>query len=63
MGIKTNKSYAKRLKVTSRGKVLSRRGGQNHFNAKERRRGQLARKRLMPFRIKRKMLGSYLPTI
>ncbi|HEY4476940.1 MAG TPA: 50S ribosomal protein L35 [Candidatus Paceibacterota bacterium] len=63
MSIKTNKSYAKRLKVTRRGKVLSRRGGQNHFNAKERRRGQMAAKRLVPFQINRKLLGSYLPTI
>mgnify|MGYP001577504405 CR=1 FL=1 len=63
MSIKTNKSYAKRLKVTRNGKVLSRRGGQNHFNAKENRRGQLAGKRLMTFRIKRKMLGAYLPTV
>lgn len=63
MSIKTNKSYAKRLKVTCTGKVLSRRGGQNHFNAKERRRAQMTAKRLVPFRIGKKMLGSYLPTI
>ena len=63
MSIKTNKSYAKRLKVTRKGKVLSRRGGQNHFNAKERRRAQMNAKRLVPFQISKKMLGSYLPTI
>ena len=63
MSIKTNKSYAKRLTVTRTGKVLSRRGGQNHFNAKERRHKQLNGKRLMPFRIKRKMLGHFLPTV
>ena len=34
--IKTNKSYAKRFKVTKTGKITSRRPGQNHFNAKER---------------------------
>ncbi len=33
--IKTNKSYMKRLKVTKNGKILSRKAGQNHFNAKE----------------------------
>lgn len=33
--IKTNKSYTKRLKVTRTGKILSRKAGQNHFNAKE----------------------------
>ena len=32
---KTNKSYAKRLRVTKNGKILARKPGQNHFNAKE----------------------------
>ena len=36
MSLKTNKSFAKRLKVTKTGKLLSRKSGQNHFNAKER---------------------------
>lgn len=35
MAIKTTKSYAKRFKVTRNGKILSRKPGQNHFNAKE----------------------------
>lgn len=35
MAIKTNKSYTKRLKVTKTGKILARKPGQNHFNAKE----------------------------
>ncbi|OHA25005.1 MAG: hypothetical protein A3C79_03410 [Candidatus Taylorbacteria bacterium RIFCSPHIGHO2_02_FULL_45_28] len=34
--MKTTKSYAKRLKITKNGKILSRKSGQNHFNAKER---------------------------
>ncbi|MBP9702010.1 MAG: 50S ribosomal protein L35 [Candidatus Pacebacteria bacterium] len=42
--IKTNKSYAKRLKVTKNGKILGRSVGQNHFNAKESRRSQLKKK-------------------
>ena len=32
--MKTNKSYAKRVKVTKTGKVLVRKAGHNHFNAK-----------------------------
>jgi len=32
---KTNKSYTKRLKVTRNGKLVARKAGQNHFNAKE----------------------------
>jgi ribosomal protein L35 len=42
---KTNKSFAKRLKVTKNKKVIARRPGQNHFNAKESRRSQMADKR------------------
>jgi len=33
--MKTNKSFAKRIKVTRNGKLKARRPGQNHFNAKE----------------------------
>jgi ribosomal protein L35 len=33
--MKTNKSYKKRLKVTKTGKIIARKKGQNHFNAKE----------------------------
>lgn len=36
MAIKTNKSYQKRLKLTKSGKIVARKPGQNHFNAKER---------------------------
>ena len=33
--MKTNKSFAKRIKVTKNGKLIARKTGQNHFNAKE----------------------------
>ena len=33
--MKTNKSFSKRLKVTKNGKIVGRKAGQNHFNAKE----------------------------
>jgi ribosomal protein L35 len=33
--MKTNKSYTKRLKVTKQGKILARKPGQCHFNAKK----------------------------
>jgi len=42
--MKTNKSYKKRLKVTKTGKVIQRKPGGNHFNAKESRSTQLDRK-------------------
>ena len=33
--MKTNKSYTKRIRVTKTGKLVARKAGQNHFNAKE----------------------------
>ena len=59
--MKTNKSYLKRLKVTKNGKVLSRKAGKDHFNAKSSRGKQLAGKKMSPFTIKRKLLKQYLP--
>ena len=32
--MKTNKSYTKRIRVTRKGKLVARKPGQNHFNAK-----------------------------
>jgi ribosomal protein L35 len=32
--MKTNKAYAKRIRVTRNGKLVARVKGQNHFNAK-----------------------------
>ena len=43
--MKTNKSFTKRLRVTRKGKIVSRVPGQDHFNAKERRRRQMQRRR------------------
>lgn len=33
--MKTNKSFTKRLRLTKKGKIVSRAPGQNHFNAKK----------------------------
>ncbi len=33
--MKTNKSFTKRLRVTKKGKIVSRAPGHNHFNAKD----------------------------
>jgi len=43
--MKTNKSYTKRLRVTKNGKILARKPGFNHFNAKQSRSKQLDGKR------------------
>lgn len=61
MAIKTNKSYSKRLKVTKNGKIIARKPGQNHFNAKEsRRRNQLPKKRGVAFTISNKERSQFL---
>ena len=59
--LKTNKSFAKRLKITKNGKVLARKPGQGHFNAKASRKNQLAQKRIVHFQITKKNLGKFLP--
>jgi ribosomal protein L35 len=41
---KTNKSFTKRLRISKNGKVMARKAGQNHFNAKESRRSQISNK-------------------
>jgi len=35
--MKTNKSFAKRIRVTKKGKLVARKGGQDHFNARDNR--------------------------
>ena len=60
-GMKTNKSYSKRLKLTKNGKVISRKAGFNHFNAKQSRRKQLAGRSRVGFIIKNKPKSHLLP--
>jgi ribosomal protein L35 len=59
--MKTNKSLLKRLKVTKNGKILGRKPGFNHFNAKQRRAKQLAGKRAAPFAMTNKEKSRFLP--
>ncbi len=60
MSTKTNKSFTKRLKVSKNGKITARRTGQNHFNAKESRRSQLAKKRSVSFPMSNKDIAFYI---
>ena len=60
MSTKTNKSFTKRLKVSKNGKISARKSGQNHFNAKESRRSQLAKKRGVSFTISNKDRARFL---
>jgi ribosomal protein L35 len=43
--MKGNKSYSKRIKLTRTGKLVARKAGQCHFNAKESRNTQLDKNR------------------
>jgi ribosomal protein L35 len=47
--MKPNKSILKRIKVTKNKKLIRRRAGQNHFNAKESRRVQRRQRELLHF--------------
>lgn len=58
--MKTNKSFAKRLKVTKSGKVLSRKSGIGHFNAKKSRRKQLGAKKPVSFFMSNKAKSRFL---
>ena len=59
--MKTNKSYTKRLKVTKTGKILARKPGHNHFNAKAKRTKQLAKKGTTAFSMTSKEKARFLP--
>ncbi len=59
--MKTNKSYSKRIKVTKNGKLLTRKPGQDHFNAKERRRAQMNKRRSAVFIMDNKNQSRFLP--
>ncbi|MFZ2038455.1 MAG: 50S ribosomal protein L35 [Minisyncoccia bacterium] len=58
--MKTTKSYAKRLKVTKNGKIIARKPGQNHFNAKERRSAQYNKKRTQQIHMTAKEKSRFL---
>lgn len=61
--MKTNKSYTKRLKRTKKGKLIARKAGQNHFNAKERRAVRAGKNRDVPFHMSNKLKSRYLVNI
>ena len=58
--IKTTKSYTKRLKVTKNGKILARATGQNHFNARERTRTSIKKRRMTSIIMKNKAKSRFL---
>jgi len=58
--MKTNKSYSKRIKVTKNGKLMTRKTGQNHFNAKNRTNTTLKKRRPVQIVMTNKNRGRYL---
>jgi len=61
--MKTNKSYAKRVKVTKNGKILVRKAGINHFNAKMSRKTQLNNKSRRSFVMTPKARSRFLSNL
>lgn len=59
--MKTNKSYTKRIKVTKNGKLIARKPGQNHFNARESGQQRLARKRTQNLSLSKRITRRFLP--
>ncbi|HEV8666457.1 MAG TPA: 50S ribosomal protein L35 [Candidatus Paceibacterota bacterium] len=60
--MKTNKSFTKRLKITKNGKVVARKPGKNHFNAKESRSNQMAGNRTQAFVMTAKVSQRFIKT-
>ncbi len=59
--MKTNKSFTKRLRVTRRGKILGRKPGQNHFNAKQSGSARLAKRRAIILALPKRVTRRFLP--
>ncbi len=59
-GMKTNKSFTKRIKVSRNGKLTARKPGQNHFNAKESRATQMDGARTQTLHLAKKVLQRYI---
>jgi ribosomal protein L35 len=58
--MKTNKSYTKRIKVTRKGKLVARKPGQDHFNAKERGRTKGLKRRANLIQVSKRIRRQFL---
>ena len=59
--MKTNKSFTKRIKVTKNGKLIARKPGQNHFNARQTGQQRIARKRTQLLTMSKRITRRFLP--
>jgi ribosomal protein L35 len=61
--MKTNKAFTKRMKITRKGKLVARKPGQNHFNAKESRNTQMSGRRTQNITVTPKVAQRYINTV
>ena len=59
--MKTNKSYTKRIRVTRNGKLMARKPGQNHFNAKQSGSTRSGKRRAITMTLTAKVVRRFLP--
>ncbi len=59
--MKTNKSYLKRIRVTKNGKLIVRKIGQNHFNAKASGSKRSAKRRSVSLALSNRVRRRFLP--
>lgn len=59
--MKTNKSYTKRIRVTRTGKLVARKAGQNHFNAKASGSTRSAKRRAVSLTLTKRVTRRFLP--
>ncbi|MBP9832554.1 50S ribosomal protein L35 [Patescibacteria group bacterium] len=59
--MKTNKSYTKRLRVTRNGKIVARKGGQDHFNSRDSRKTRTVKARAKAVEMSPAMRARFLP--
>lgn len=58
--MKTNKSFTKRIRVSRNGKLVARKSGQDHFNAKERGRTKGVKKRALSLSLGKRVRRRFL---
>ena len=58
--MKTNKAFAKRIRVTKKGKLIVRNPGQNHYNSKESAATQTNKKRSQQLTMNRVYRSQFL---
>ncbi|MDI9325293.1 MAG: hypothetical protein QM526_00695 [Alphaproteobacteria bacterium] len=60
--MKVSKRFLSRIKITRNGKLLTRKPGHTHLNAKQSRRKKLNRKGLRPILLSKKMTNRFIRT-